>query len=455
MTRRTRFGRVFALAMAFALVAAACGDDDGGDDDATTTTEAAGEQDATTTTAAEGEDQGADRGNVDGTLKLGALMPETGDLSAIVQSLRVPFDLAVEEINAAGGVNGQPVEIAAADDGSDATKSANGFDRLAESDLVDAIVGPASSDSANAVLDKAKTSRLVTCTGSATAGSLTDAQEDDADGGFFFRTAPPDRFQGPALADFVTSEEHTAVALLVRNDPYGTGFAAAMEERFEANGVEVVESVAYDPSAASFDTDVQQVAGANPDAVVLIAFPDDGGKVLNAMITGGIGPKDVAIYTADGLQSGGFFERVDAENPSIVEGMKGTAPASAPGGVESPFIETFAETGTDPIFSSYYYDCTMLIALAAQAAGSDDPAEIREEMANVATGGETCNTFADCKALLEEGEDIDFEGASGSLDLSDLGEPESGTYDLWAFDDKGAVQVNPAEEQITITADDL
>ena len=93
-----RWLRLLAVVSALAIALAACGGDDDDDDAASGT-------DETTTTEGGGED----RGNVDGTLVLGALLPQSGDLAVIYDALRVPVQIAVDEINAAGGVNGRPV----------------------------------------------------------------------------------------------------------------------------------------------------------------------------------------------------------------------------------------------------------------------------------------------------------------------------------------------------------
>jgi ABC-type branched-subunit amino acid transport system substrate-binding protein len=92
-----------------------------------------------------------DRGNVDGTLTLGALLPQSGDLSAIYKSLNTPVTMAVDEINAAGGVNGKPVVVKEADDGTSADVASTSLDTLLASDKVDAILGPYSSPIAEVV----------------------------------------------------------------------------------------------------------------------------------------------------------------------------------------------------------------------------------------------------------------------------------------------------------------
>jgi branched-chain amino acid transport system substrate-binding protein len=442
-----KFLIVFAVV---AMLAAGCGDDDEGGSGGSPS----GTEDGTTTTEA-----APDRGNVDGTLKFGAIMPESGALANIVSALRTPIDMAIAEINEGGGVLGKDVELAVGDDGSDdPALASNAFDRLAESEQMDVLLGPAGSDQVLSLFEKIAPAQLPTCSGSSTSYGLTEAQtagEDGEGGGYFFRTAPPDTLQGPALADLVASEDNTSVAIIVRNDSYGTGFAQALEDRFETSGVDVATTVEFDPEGTDFTADAQAIADAGADAVIMISYQDDGGKVLSALTAAGAGPDDVNFYGADGIKDPKFFEKVDAEDATQVEGIRGTAPASAPAGVEHPFIDEYAATGEPTIFSSYFYDCTMIAALAAEAAQSDAGADIIAEVPNVVSGGEQCSTWADCKALLDDGQDIDYEGASGSVDLNDLLEVTTGVYDVWEFDAEGADNTEGPEAQITIREEDL
>jgi branched-chain amino acid transport system substrate-binding protein len=252
------------------------------------------------------------------------------------------------------------------------------------------------------------------------------------------------------LAQVILNDNKQKVAILTRNDSYGTGFGSALEKALKAGGADVVVNDAYDPKSADFSADVGKVTNKGADAIVVIGFNDDGGKVLKAMIAKNVGPKDVQIYTADGMQSSSLYKAVDPSNPAIIEGIKGTAPAAAPSGVTSPFTAKFAATGIDTIFSSYYYDCAILVGLAAQAAGSDDPAKIKEKMVEVSSGGTKCQTFKACSDLLKAGTDIDYQGASGPVDLTDSHEPSNGVYDVWAYDAKGAPGNVPNTPQIKI-----
>ncbi len=432
MARRNKLGAITILVI-LALTAAACG----------SSSKPTGAGSTSSTAPSPGA-----RGNVNGQLVLGALLPQSGDLSAIYKSLITPVTMAVAEINAAGGVNGKPVVVKNADDGTSADVASSALDTLLTSAKVDAIVGPASSTTALGIIDKIKTNGVLECSGSNTTAALSVAG--GAAGGFYFRTAPPDSLQGPALAQLVLSDNKHKIAILTRNDSYGTGFGSSLSKALTDGGADVVANVPYDPKSSDYRADVAKVAGKGADAIVLIGFNDDGGKVLKEMIAQNVGPKNEQVYTADGMQSSKFFKAVDPSNPAAIQGIKGTAPAAAPSGVTNPFIAKFAATKIDTIFSSYYYDCTNLIALAAQAAGSDDPALIKDKMIEVSSGGTKCQNFKECSTLLKAGTDIDYDGASGPVDLTDQHEPGNGVYDIWQYDAKGGYANVPGAAQIKI-----
>jgi branched-chain amino acid transport system substrate-binding protein len=433
---------VATVAIALVLVSAACGSSSKKSQSSSTSSASPTTAAATTTATCSGSSGGSG-------LVLGGLMPQSGDLKVIYKSLCTPTQMAVDEINAAGGVNGQPVKLVFADDGTSPDVASTSLNTLVTSDKVNAIIGPAASGTALGIADKLKSAGVVACSGSTTSSALS--QPGGAAGGYFFRTAPPDKLQGPALAQLILGDNKTKVAILTRNDSYGTGFGSALKTALTQGGATVVANDAYDPNGSDFHADVAKIVGKGANAVVVIGFNDDGAKVLKEMIAQNIGPKNIQIYTADGMQSSSLGKSVDPTNPGIVSGIKGTAPAAAPAGVTNPFIAKFAATKIDTIFSSYYYDCTNLVALAALAAGSNDPAKIRDKMIEVSSGGTKCQNFAECAALIKQGKDIDYDGASGPVDLTNDHEPGNGVYDVWAYDSKGAYANIPGVAQIKIS----
>jgi branched-chain amino acid transport system substrate-binding protein len=385
----------------------------------------------------------------DGTLTFGQLAPLTGQLSGIAPSFTTAVTVAVDDINTAGGVLGKPAAYSVADDGTNPDVAAASLETLLEGGTVDAIIGPTTSGTTLGILDLIRAAKVLDCSGSNTSAELSRVNS----GGYYFRTAPPDTLQGPALAELVLRDKHKKVAILARRDTYGVPFAKSVKARLAKGRAKVVADIRYDPDAGSFDTDVQRVGRARPDAIVVLGFDTDGADVVRTMIGQGLGPQQVAVYTADGMRTDTFGQLVEPNNPGVVAGIKGTAPAAVPAGVQSPFLEKFAATGVDPVFSAYYYDCTILTALAAEKARSDDPAKMKRAFAANTRGKVKCDTFADCKQALDDKKTIQYRGASAVFPrMNDFGqfEPRAGAYEVWGFDAGARDIVEPPETQIKV-----
>ena len=231
----------------------------------------------------------------DGVLKIGTILPQTGSLAFLGPPEFAGFDLALQDINAAGGVLGQPVEGIKGDSGDTSTDTASKtVDRLLAED-VDAIVGAASSGVTLTVIDKVTSAGVVLFSPANTSPALSDYD----DKGLYFRTAPPDIYQGDVLGQKVLQDGNQTVAILALNDTYGTGLSDAAEKTIIAGGGQVVLKTIYDPTAASFDTEVDAVVAANPDAIIIIGF-DESAKILRSMVEKGIGPKVKKVYGCDG-----------------------------------------------------------------------------------------------------------------------------------------------------------
>ena len=419
--RNRRLFRLLAILFAFTLVAAACGDDDD-------STSSSGESSASSSSSESSSAEG---------LNIGTLLPETGALAFLSAPLLEGVNMAIADINAAGGVNGADVTLTPGDSGTDPEIANTTVDRLLTED-VDAIVGAAASGITGSVIDKITSAGITQCSPSNTAAGLGTSGDD----GFYFRTAPSDDLQAPALANVVLGDGYTNVAVVSRADDYGVGFNAEFEPAIASGGGTIVYNTPYAPEATSFDDVVQDVVASGPDAVVLVAF-EEGIQILQTMVEQGAGPDAIQIYITDGMATGELGVLIDESNPGIASGMKGTQPAAAPSSGAAFFPQAFAEfaPGVSTIFSAQSYDCAILIALAAEAAGSNDSADIAAAMVDVSRDGEKCSTFADCKDLLAGGTNIDYDGASGAIDFLDVGEPGTGIYEVYEYNADGVQEV--------------
>ena len=242
----------------------------------------------------------------DGTLTIGTLLPQTGDLAFLGPPEIAGVQIAVDEVNAAGGFKGAPVEIVPGDSGDvDNGIAPQTVDRLLNEN-VDAIIGAASSSVTKTVIDKIVAAGVVQFSPANTDTALSTYD----DKGLYFRNAPSDFLQGNVLGEVVAGDGNATVALLVLDDPYGESLADVLEESIAASGGEVVARVVYDPAATTFDAEVQDAAAEDPDAVVVIGF-DESSRIITTMIEEGIGPQDVAVYGVDGNMGNALGENFE------------------------------------------------------------------------------------------------------------------------------------------------
>jgi ABC-type branched-subunit amino acid transport system substrate-binding protein len=243
----------------------------------------------------------------DGVLTIGSILPQTGSLAFLGPPEFAAFDLAVTDINAAGGVLGKPVVGIPGDSGDATTDTANQtVDRLL-SQNVDAIIGAASSGVSLTVIDKIVGAGVVQFSPANTSKTLSDYP----DKGLFFRTAPSDILQGAILGEIIAGEGIASVGIVARNDSYGTGLVEDVTAALTEAGVEVVETSIYAEDAQTFDAEVQAVTAASPEAVLLIAF-NEASKILTTMVEQGAGPTDLPIFLTDGSIGNALGEDFDA-----------------------------------------------------------------------------------------------------------------------------------------------
>jgi ABC-type branched-subunit amino acid transport system substrate-binding protein len=243
----------------------------------------------------------------DGELKIGSILPQTGSLAFLGPPEFAGFDLAIADINAAGGALGKPVVGIKGDSGDTTTDTASKTVDAQLSQNVDAIIGAASSGVSLTVIDKITAAGVVQFSPANTSKRLSTYD----DKGLYFRAAPSDILQGAVLADVIAGDGASKVAIIARNDAYGTGLAEDLKKSLEAAGVEVVIEKIYDEKATAFDAEVDAIKAAGPDAIAIIGF-DETSKILATMVEKGVGPQDVKVYGCDGNMGNALGENFSA-----------------------------------------------------------------------------------------------------------------------------------------------
>ena len=389
------------VALALAAAAAACGDGDSSD---------------------------ASTGEAVGPLRIGLLLNFSGTSNRSVER-RQAFELAIKHVNAAGGVFGLPVETVMADSTQDPEAAAAAARRLVEEEGVHAIVGPSSSANSLLVVERVSAPLgIPTVSPSATSPLLTAAE----DGDFFFRTTISDVAQGPVLADQAKQRDFRNVALIYRDDAWGQGLAGAFRAAWDGD----IRAAAVEPGADSYLPQLRDVAGDGAQALILATFNTEGAIIIREALQHG-------LFDQFGLGDALSPEETLADIAGLQpRAMFGTAATAAPGAPSTlAWQEAYvAEYGALPqfAFTMQSYDAAIVIALAAQAAGSVDGAAIRDRLRAIGgEGGEVVIAgpagVAQALKLLREGGAINFEGAAATLDWDGNGDLVRGHIGVWQY----------------------
>lgn len=436
--QKTRVRRVGALLVGLALVAAACSDDEEKSEDTTAPTDAPATTGGGTDTTVDGGDGAVCEGESDGVLHIGSVLPQTGNLAFLGPPEFAAVELAVQDINAAGGVLGEDVVLTQGDSGDTSTDIANQTVDAGLAAGVDAFIGAASSGVSFTFIDKLVENCKIHFSPANTSPDFTNYD----DGGLYFRTAPSDVLQGRVLADLMIAEGVTNAVFMALQDPYGEGLLKYSTEPFEDQGGEVVDSFTYDPTLATFDAEVDRVVTADPEALVLIGFAESA-QILTGLFESGFTPDVKKIYLVDGNIGNALAEGFA---PGAFLGIKGTLPAAE---TTQDFKDALLAVDPELVDFSYApesYDAVVITALAAAIAGSDDPGMIAAEINGVTRDGEKCTSFADCMALIEAGTDIDYDGPSGPQTFGPEGEPTEASFQILSYDANNSVSGDIAPE---------
>jgi branched-chain amino acid transport system substrate-binding protein len=359
------------------------------------------------------------------SLTIGTILPQSGALAFLGPPEIAGVDLAVKDINEAD--LGIQVNVIHRDSGDTTTDTATVSVTDLLSQNVSAIVGAASSGVSKTVIDQITGAGVVHFSPANTSPDFTTYE----DGGLYFRTAPSDLLQGEVLGNVIAGDGKSTLGMLVLNDAYGTGLAAALKESFEAAGGEVVAEQLFNEGDTSFDAQVSALTAAAPDAIAVITF--DQAKVVVPALVGAGYPGD-SLYFVDGnlADYSADFEA------GLIEGAKGTLPGldiDALGDFRDRLLEIDPSL-TDFSYAAESYDTVVLLALAALAANSTDGVDIASKLQEVSGGsggGEKATDFASAAQIILDGGTVDYDGASGPITLDEAGDPTEATIGIYQY----------------------
>lgn len=364
-----------------------------------------------------------------GPLKIGLLLNFSDGLTGRADDRRKAFELAIKHVNDAGGVFGKPIEVVVGDSTLDPEIAAEEARRMIEDEGVHAIVGPSSSANTLVVVERVTgPTGIPTISPSATSPKLTTLADND----FLFRTALSDTSQGPVLARVTREQGFTNVGLVYRNDAWGQGLFESFQEAWTG----AIESVAVTPDQITYLPQLRQTASAGAHALVVITFEAEAETIIREAIENNVYDKFVF---GDASKSPDLVKAIGGDH---LGGMYGTAGASAPDSrsYAAWADEYIGEYGELPTFAYAVetYDATIALALAAQAAQDIDGSAIRDRLRAIGSApGDVVlagpEGVASALRILSEAGEIDYEGASATMDWDDNGDLRRGHIGIWRF----------------------
>jgi len=258
----------------------------------------------------------------DGVLTIGTLLPETGDLAFLGPPEFAGVELAIKDINEAGGVLGKDVVYIKGDSGDNKNNKWQTTVPTLLQQNVDVVIGAASSGVTKnflkdvtaagvTIISPANTSPSLSFPACLPPGETAGTDKCPDDKGLYFRTAPSDILQGEVLAKFIVKDGYKNVAIIARNDDYGTGLADQVEKQLTDSGGKVAEKKIYAIDATDFSAEVAAAKAADPDAIIVIGF-EESSKILAKMVEQGVGPADKPVYGTDGNIGNGLAQTFEA-----------------------------------------------------------------------------------------------------------------------------------------------
>ncbi|MGI9504267.1 MAG: ABC transporter substrate-binding protein [Geminicoccaceae bacterium] len=355
-------------------------------------------------------------------VKIGVLAGVTGPLASFVPPMLDSVNLAVDQVNANGGLlDGRSMEIVIADTQAAAQPAVDAANKLVGVENVAAIWGALSSGATLAAATSvAMPNKVVMLSPTATSPEMTTLDDD----GYIFRVVASDDYQGKVLAKIVQEEGLSKVAVTYVNNDYGVGIARTFIEAFKAAGGEITGEQKHEEKSASYRSELATLANGEPEALVVIAYAAGSGiTIVRQSLENGLFERFVGT---DGLRDNKLIEELGEENLGTTFF---SSPTSPPGTTAlQTFQEAYAaayDTTDDKIFIEQSYDAAFLLALAIEQAGSADRTAIRDALSAVASPpGEVIEPgeWAKAKELIAAGTEINYEGVGGSLDFDDVGD---------------------------------
>lgn len=349
-----------------------------------------------TAASADGGSAAADVTAAVDTIKFGLVAPLSGDNGAYGTKQEKGYELALEEINAAGGVLGAKLELETYDDGGDASTAANGAQKFADDDSIMAIGGSCLTSCTAAMLPITGDAEMAQLVVSSSAKSLTGISD------YFFRMAVQGAAVGPQIANQFTKMGKTKAVTMYCNNDYGSGLKDSFNAQFEANGGQILNSIPYQATDQDFAAILTTVKSLDPDCIALCGTTTDGALIIKQARQMGI---EAEIMGQPGLYSQNVIDIAgDASEGLLCSGVFVADGADEKG---QEFVTKYGEKYNGEVpdgFAALAYDQMYVLADAAERAMEANDGELTRQ------------------TLAEALKETNYEGVTGTVNFDENGD---------------------------------
>ena len=367
-------------------------------------------------------------------INLGFLVGFTGDMGPWAQATNNAAMLAVDEINASGGILGRTVKLIPEDNNSTVAGAVRGAQKLVNVDKVAAIIGP-ESDPIVALMQFAKDQQIpIISTGAGTEVLDTTGGK----GRYIYRTNASDSFLGVAHAKILIEEMgRKEIPIVVENLEGTMSGAKTFIKNFEKFGGKITKQIVLSPGQNSYLNEIRELADLDPDLVFLALSQSTGATFVKQAYQRGY---DWKWWVTTDLQSQDFVNSAGAD---VVKGAMSPVSSQFEDAkswvtFSDAYEKRFGEKPASGFYQAETYDAVMATALAIEAAGEATGKGIDDKLTDVAgPGGVKVYSFAEGVKEIKAGNDIDYEGASGSINFNEFGNVAVPAIRLLEVDESG------------------
>ena len=379
------------------------------------------------------------------TLRIGDVLPFTGDLAAyganLDRAVKVGVDLQNAALKADGLSNSISVDLVGSEDGqTQASASVEAATKLVKSDKANVLIGEMASSATIPMAQSVSIpNKIVQISPTSSAPQLSAIK----DNGYLWRAYPSDTLQGKVLASAAVDAFGKGATLNVgaRNDAFGTALKQLFVKEYEKLGGKIGKNVSWNPNQANFDTEAQQLVDGNPAGWVIIDFPETFDKFAPSLVRTGKWDASKTFMT-EALRNTDELDKIG--DPVI--GLRGTAASAAGGPAGAAFAAYWKKNvkGAKPYtgFEGTALDAANVAFLAALQACSSSPARIKANLVSVSGPPGVKVTFSQlgrAVKLIRAGKEIDYEGAFSPVDFDAKGDIGSAVFEIWKYAAKGKI----------------